>query len=239
MKTQYGQYAGAERLNAGSEPSDQTMAMRTQFRDRSEAGQLLAEKLVAYANRRDVIVLALPRGGVPVAAEVARRLDAPLDLVVVRKLGLPGEKELAMGAIATGGVRVLNREVVDSLRVPDKVIDTVTAQEQRELERRERTYRDDRPPPVVKNRTVILVDDGIATGSTMFAAIAAVRNRGAGCIVVATPTISRGTYEEMREVADEVVAVIVPDAFNGVGQWYADFSQTTDDEVRRLLGSVD
>ena len=213
--------------------------MRTSFRNRSEAGQRLAEKLEAYANRPEVLVLALPRGGVPVAAEVARRLHAPLDVVVVRKLGLPGEKELAMGAIASGGMRVLNHEVVDSFQVSDKVIDTVTAQEQLELKRREQAYRGDRPPPEVRKRTVLLVDDGIATGSTMFAAIASLRKRGAGRIVVATPTVSASTYDEMREVADEVVAVMVPEEFYGVGQWYEDFSQTTDDEVRRLLESVD
>jgi predicted phosphoribosyltransferase len=209
--------------------------MRRQFRDRREAGELLAEKLVGFANRSDVMVLALPRGGVPVAAEVARRLHVSLDVVVVRKLGLPGQQELAIGAIATGGVRVLNREVVDSLRVPDKVIDKVAAREQRELERRERAYRGDRPPAEVRGKTVILVDDGIATGSTMFAAIAALRKLGADHIVVGTPTIARGTYEAMRVVADEVMAVLVPEDFFGVGQWYEDFSQTTDEEVSELL----
>jgi putative phosphoribosyl transferase len=209
--------------------------MRRQFRDRREAGQLLAKKLAEYANRPDLLVLALPRGGVPVAAEVARRLHASLDVVVVRKLGLPGQKELAIGAIASGGVRVLNREVVDSLRLPDHVIETVAAQEQAELERRELVYRGNRPPVDVRKKTVILVDDGIATGSTMFAAIAALRKRGADRIVVGTPTIARGTYEAMRVVADEVVAVIVPEDFFGVGQWFEDFSQTTDEEVRELL----
>lgn len=211
--------------------------MRTSFRNRLEAGQRLAEKLTAYANRADVLVLALPRGGVPVAAEVARRLLAPLDVVVVRKLGLPGEKELAMGAIASGGVRVLNHGLVASCQVSDQVIDTIAAQERLELERRERAYRGDRPPPEVRARTVLLVDDGIATGSTMFAAIASLRKRGAGRIVVATPTVSASTYDEMREVADEVVAVLVPEEFHGVGQWYEDFTQTTDDEVCRLLAS--
>ena len=170
------------------------------------------------------------------AAEVARGLRAPLDVLVVRKLGLPGQQELAIGAIASGGVRVLNREVVDSLRLPDKVIESVAAREILELERRERAYRDDRPPAEVRQKTVILVDDGVATGSTMFAAIAALRKRGAGRIVVATPTIARETLESMRVVADEVAAVMVPENFFGVGQWYDDFSQTTDEEVREVLG---
>jgi putative phosphoribosyl transferase len=209
--------------------------MRRQFRDRREAGRLLAEKLAGYANQSDVLVLALPRGGVPVAAEVARRLRVMLDLLVVRKLGLPGQPELAVGAIAAGGVRVLNREVVDSLRVPEHVIEKVAAQELRELQRRERAYRGDKPPVDVRGKTVILVDDGVATGSTMFAAIAALRQLDAKRIVVGTPTIARGTFESMRVVADEVAAVIVPEDFFGVGQWYEDFSQTTDEEVRDLL----
>lgn len=210
--------------------------MNARFHDRTEAGELLADKLESYVDKPDLIVLALPRGGVPVAARVAKRLHAPLDVFVVRKLGLPGHPELAMGAIATGGVRVLNGDVIDSLRVPDEVINAVTAEEYQELQRRERSYRDDLPPPEVEGKTVIIVDDGIATGSTMFAAIAALRQLNAGRIVVATPTIARSTFEYLRKYADEVVSVIVPEEFSGVGQWYEDFSQTTDEEVHQLLG---
>jgi putative phosphoribosyl transferase len=213
--------------------------MRTQFLDRSEAGKLLAENLSAYVNRDDVIVLALPRGGVPVAAEVAKKLNAPMDVFLVRKLGLPGHPELAMGAIASGGVRVLNRDVVDGLRVPPIVIDAVADQEQAELMRRERAYRDDLPAPDVEGKTVIVVDDGIATGSTMLAAVAALRQLDAARIVVAAPVIAGLTYYEMRRAADDVAAVIVPEKFHGVGQWYEDFSQTTDDEVRQLLAQAD
>ena len=210
--------------------------MRTQFRDRTEAGELLAERLAGYANQPDVIVLALPRGGVPVGAQVAKKLNVPLDVFVVRKLGLPGHPELAMGAIATGGVRVFNGDVVNAFRIPDEVINAVTAAEYQELQRRERSYRDDLPPPEVEGKTVIVVDDGIATGSTMMAAISALRQLNAGRIVVAAPTIARTTYDHLRADCDEVVAVIVPAEFYGVGQWYQDFSQTTDEEVQQLLG---
>ncbi len=195
----------------------------------------MAGKLTVYANRPDVLVLALPRGGVPVAAQVASALGVPLDVFVVRKLGFPGQPELAMGAIATGGVRVLNRDIVDSFRISDEVIDAVAANEGQELERRERVYRDDLPAPIVRGKTVILVDDGIATGSTMIAAAAALRRLEAGRIVVAVPTIARTTFRQIADVADEVVAVILPEEFYGVGQSYEDFSQTTDEEVRRLL----
>ena len=209
--------------------------MRTQFHDRDEAGRLLAEKLTAYANRPDVLILGLPRGGVPVAAQVAMRLNAPLDVFVVRKLGFPGHPELAMGAIATGGIRVLNPEVVVSLQVPDDVIEAVAAKEQDELKRRERVYRNDLPAPDVRGKTVILVDDGVATGSTMIAAVAALRQSEAGRIVVATPTIAATTLQQMCEIADDVAAVIVPEEFYDVGQSYENFPQTTDDEVRELL----
>ena len=206
------------------------------FRDRTEAGELLAEALASYAHQPDIVVLALPRGGVPVGAQVAKKLGAPLDVFVVRKLGLPGHPELAMGAIASGGVRVFNGDLIDSLRIPDDVINAVTAKEYEELLRRERSYRDDLPAPEVEGKTVIVVDDGIATGSTMFAAIAALRQLNAGRIVVATPTIAKSTFDYLQKHADEVVAVIVPEEFSGVGQWYEDFSQTTDEEVHRLLG---
>ena len=206
-----------------------------QFRNRTEAGQILAERLTDYANRTDVIVIALPRGGLPVAYEVARSLNAPLDVFVVRKLGVPGHEELAMGAIATGGVRVLNRAVVESLLIPEAVINRVAARELRELERRERAYRDDRPAPEVQGRTVILVDDGIATGATMRAAVAALRQMEAARIIVATPTCALDTARKMGPEVDEVVTVTAPARFRGVGEWYEDFSQTTDDEVRELL----
>lgn len=212
--------------------------MKTQFRDRTEAGELLAEQLIAYANRPDVLVLALPRGGVPVAAPVAHKLNAPLDIFVVRKLGLPGHPELAMGAIASGGVRIFNGEVINSLRISDEVINDVTAEEFQELQRRERLYRGDLPGPEVEGKTVIIVDDGIATGSTMFAAISALRQLNAGRIVVAAPTVARSTYDYLRKYADVVVAVMVPEVFYGVGQWYEDFSQTTDEEVKKLLAQA-
>jgi predicted phosphoribosyltransferase len=212
--------------------------MKMQFRDRNEAGALLAEKLTAYANQPDVIVLALPRGGVPVGAQVARKLSAPFDVFVVRKLGLPGHPELAMGAIASGGVRVFNGDVINALRIPDDVINAVTAEEYQELKRREQSYRDDLPPPEVEGKTVIIVDDGIATGSTMAAAISALRQLNVGRVVVAAPTIARSTYYYLRKNANDVVAVIVPDEFYGVGQWYEDFSQTSDEEVHRLLAEM-
>ena len=206
--------------------------MKTQFFNRTEAGQFLAENLSAYANRDDVLVLALPRGGVPVAAEVAKRLNAPLDVFVVRKLGLPGHPELAMGAIASGGVRVFNGEVMNAFRIPDEVVNAVSAEELIELQRREKAYRADLPPPEVEGKTIILVDDGIATGSTMLAAVAALRQLNAARIVVAAPVIAASTYYEIRRAADDVAAVIVPENFYAVGQWYEDFSQTSDDEVR-------
>src|SRR5512135_1526004 len=209
--------------------------MPTAFRDRTEAGQLLAEKLSAYAGRPDVLVLALPRGGVPVAYEVARALGVPLDVFLVRKLGVPGHEELAMGAIASGGVCVLNDDVVQALNIPGRVIEAVAARERRELERRERAYRGGRPAPEVRGRAVILVDDGLATGSTMRAAVAALRRRGPARIIVAVPTAAPSTCEEFRHEADECVCDITPDPFYAVGLWYEDFSHTTDDEVRELL----
>lgn len=209
--------------------------MMMRFRNRVEAGQMLAKRLAKYVNRPEVLVLALPRGGVPVGFEVAQALNAPLDVFVVRKLGVPGHEELAMGAIASGGVRVLNGSVVEGLNIPDDLIDAVAAQESQELERRERAYRDDRSAPDVQGRTVILVDDGIATGSTMKAAVEALRQLEAGRIVVAAPTAALSTVREMRGDVDELVAVMTPADFMGVGQWYEDFSQTTDEEVRELL----
>jgi erythromycin esterase-like protein/predicted phosphoribosyltransferase len=205
------------------------------FRDRRDAGRLLAAKLAAYANRPDVLVLALPRGGVPVAYEVARALGAPLDVFVVRKLGIPGYEELAMGAVATGGARVLNRQIVERLGIPDYLIEAVAAREQQELARRERLYRGGRPPPDVRGRTVILVDDGLATGATMQAAIEALRLQQPARIVVAVPTASPETCEEMKAKADEVICAMTPEPFHAVGLWYEDFSQTTDEEVRSLL----
>jgi putative phosphoribosyl transferase len=208
------------------------------FRDRKEAGQRLAAALSEYANRPDVLVLALPRGGVPVAYEVARALNVPMDIFLVRKLGVPGREELAMGAIATGGVRVLNEDVVSYLRIPDDVIDDVSSKELRELERRERTYRGDRPPPDVRGKTVILIDDGLATGSTMRAAAAALRQQQPARIVVAVPVSAPQTCDEYRMGVDEIVCAVMPEPFQSVGQWYLDFSQTTDEEVSDLLNAA-
>jgi predicted phosphoribosyltransferase len=210
--------------------------MTQRFRNRREAGQLLAQRLSAYADRTDVLVLALPRGGVPVAYEVARALRAPLDIFVVRKLGVPGHEELAMGAIATGGICVLNDDVVGALKIPMRVISKIAARERRELERREQLYRDLRPAPDVYGRTVILVDDGLATGSTMRAAVAALRRLGPGQILVAAPAASPATCAELREEADDCVCNMTPEPFRAVGLCYDDFSQTTDEEVRNLLG---
>ena len=205
------------------------------YRNRSEAGKYLAAQLVHYADRDDVLVLALPRGGVPVAFEVAQALGAPLDVFLVRKLGVPGHEELAMGAIATGGVRVLNDDVVEYLLIPDSVIDSVAADELRELKRRERAYRGSRPEPDVRGKTVILVDDGLATGSTMRAAAAALRQQNPARIVVAVPVSAPDTCDEYRMGVDEIICAALPQRFLGVGRWYQDFSQTTDEEVRTLL----
>jgi len=212
--------------------------MKTQFFNRTEAGQFLAEDLSNYANRENVVVLALPRGGVPVAAEVAKKLNAPLDVFVARKLGLPGHPELAMGAIASGGVRVFNGEVVNALRIPDEVIDAVSAEELAELQRREKVYRAGLPSLDVEGKTIIVVDDGIATGSTMLAAVSALRQLNADRIVVAAPVIAASSYREIQRKADEVAAVMVPERFDAVGQWYEDFSQTSDEEVRYLLAQA-
>jgi len=205
------------------------------FRDRREAGCFLARKLRAYAGRSDVLVLALPRGGVPVAFEVARALHAPLDVFLVRKLGLPGQEELAMGAIASGGVRVLNEDVVRALAIPDDVVETAATEEQQELERRERAYRGGRPAPEVRDRTIILIDDGLATRTTMRAAVSALRQRGPARIVIAVPVGSPETCAEFQDEADEAICAVTPDPFYAVGLWYRDFSQTTDEEVHDLL----
>ena len=208
------------------------------FQDRREAGRMLASRLSAYADRPDVVVLALPRGGVPVAYEVAKALHAPMDVFLVRKLGVPGHEEYAMGAMASGGVRVLNRDVVEALHIPNEVVEQVIAREQRELERREREYRGDRPFPDLRGKTVILVDDGLATGSTMLAAVMALRQKQPARIVVAVPVGSPETCDAFRDHVDEIVCAITPDPLYGVGLWYTDFSQTTDDEVRKLLAQV-
>jgi predicted phosphoribosyltransferase len=205
------------------------------FRDRTEAGRLLATKLARFADRPDVIVLALPRGGVPVASEVAHALGAPLDVFVVRKLGVPGHSELAMGAVATGGVRVLNEDVVRALGIADVAIEAVARRELAELARRERLYRGERPPPDVRGRTVVLVDDGLATGATMLAAVEALRRQEPARIVVAVPTGASDTCEALRDKADDVVCAVMPEPFHAVGAWYRDFSQTSDDEVRNRL----
>jgi predicted phosphoribosyltransferase len=209
--------------------------METIFSNRAEAGQLLAEKLGKYAGRDDVIVLGLPRGGVPVAYEVARRLGVPLDVFIVRKLGVPGFEELALGAIASGGVRVLNEDVVRALPKANELIESVTTRELAELGRREQIYRDGRPAPDIGGRTVILVDDGLATGATMRAAVAALRQLGAAKIVVAVPVGAADTCREIEQEVDETVCAMAPEWFQAVGQFYEDFSQTSDDEVRELL----
>lgn len=205
------------------------------FRDRTEAGQQLAAMLDAYAHRSDVLVLGLPRGGVPVAYEVARALAAPLDIIVVRKLGVPYEPELAMGAIALGGIRVLNTDIVAELRIPIEVVEAVTAEQQRELTRRERLYRGDRPQPDIRGRTVILVDDGIATGATIRAAIATVRQQQPARIVVAVPVAAAYTCDELRKEVDEIVCALAPESLYGIGFWYEQFPQLSDDTVRDLL----
>jgi putative phosphoribosyl transferase len=205
------------------------------FRDRRDAGRRLAAELSDYAGQSDVLVLALPRGGVPVAYEVARALHAPLDVFMGRKLGVPGYEELAMGAIAAGGLRVLDEELLRMLDMPRDVIERVTATEMSELERRERQYRGNRPAPDVRGRTVILIDDGLATGSTMRAAIAALRKEGAKRIVVAVPVAPPETCEALRAQVDDIVCAVTPEPFRAVGLWYSDFRQTTDEEVRDLL----
>lgn len=207
------------------------------FQNRAQAGQMLAAKLALFADRNDVIVLALPRGGVPIGYEVAQALHAPLDVFVVRKLGVPGQEELAMGAIASGGAIVVNEDVVRFLQIDQPVIECVAEHEFKELERREREYRGDRPKPDVHNRTVILVDDGLATGSTMRAAVRALRNFEPARIIVATPTASRRTRDELRREVSDCVCVDTPDPFYAVGQYYDDFSQVTDDQVREFLDS--
>jgi putative phosphoribosyl transferase len=208
---------------------------RILFRDRREAGRELSERLLDLADRPGLLVLALPKGGVPVAFEVARALRAPLDALVVRKLGFPGHEELAMGAIASGDIRIINEDLVRAAELSDEQIAAVAAEEQRELERQERELRDGAPPPEVEGRTVVLVDDGLATGSTMRAAIAALRAQGAGAIVVGVPTASPEACGALVRDADDVVCARTPQPFRAVGAWYENFEQVTDEEVRRLL----
>jgi predicted phosphoribosyltransferase len=205
------------------------------FTDRKEAGRNLAEALSAYADKKDVLVLALPRGGVPVAYEVAKSLHVPMDLWIVRKLGVPGHEELAMGALAGGGLYVLNDEVIDLLRIGRNIIDDVMAHEKEELERRNRLYRQGRPPPDVEGKTVIVIDDGLATGATMRAAVISLRQAGATRIIVAVPVGAPSTCEDLEEEADKVICLFTPEPFYGVGVWYDDFSQTMDKEVQSLL----
>jgi putative phosphoribosyl transferase len=212
--------------------------MELPYKNRSEAGRELANALQPYANRPDVLVLGLPRGGVPVAYQVAKSLNAPMDLMLVRKLGLPGQEELAMGAIATGGIRVLNAEVLQGLGISEAQIEQVAAVELRELRRRERIYRDDRPIPEVRGRCVILIDDGLATGATMQAAIAALRQQKPSEILVAIPVAPPDTVASLQQQADAVICLAMPEPFFAVGVWYADFAQVTDAEVRELLGEI-
>ena len=210
--------------------------MTYRFPDRAAAGRLLAGQLRRYAHRQDVLVLALPRGGVPVAFEIAQALDAPLDVMVVRKLGVPGYEELALGAVAPGGMRVINEEIVRELAIPAARIEAIAARQHAELVRRERIYRGERPPAEIAGRTVILVDDGLATGSTMHAAVAAVRQHSPARIAVAVPVVALESCEAFQAAVDEIVWLLAPEPFDSVGMWYQDFRPTTDEEVRMLLG---
>lgn len=205
------------------------------FLDRADAGRALANELTAYKNKPDAIVLALPRGGVPVGYEIATALHLPLDVILVRKLGMPGHEELAMGAIADGNVQVLNEDIVQGFNIQPLTIAEVAAEERIELKRRQKAYRQDKPPPVIEGRTVILVDDGCATGANMKAAVQAVTKQHPARIVVALPVVSDSAYEMLREIADEVICVDIPDPFYGVGAFYRKFTQTTDAEVKALL----
>lgn len=208
---------------------------RSRFKDRTDAGKALAMRLEKYANRSDVIVLGLPRGGVPVAYEVAKVLHVPLDICLVRKLGVPAHKELAMGAIASGGVRILNYDVVSWLGISGQSIDEVAARELKELQRRDRAYRGDRPQPDLRDRTIILVDDGLATGSTMRAAIAVLKPQHPGRVIVAVPVAPLETVRELSTEVDEVECLMTPESFYAIGLWYENFAQTTDEEVRECL----
>jgi putative phosphoribosyl transferase len=205
------------------------------FADRHDAGRRLGAALNPYAGHGDLLVLALPRGGVPVGFHVAQALGAPLEVFIVRKLGFPGQPELAMGAVASGGIRVLNQDVVRQFAIPDSVLDRVAAQEQHEIERRERDYRGNRPWPDLSGKTVILVDDGIATGSSMLAASRAVRAQQPARVVIAVPVAAASTLEQLRHQVDDIVCLVVPDSFFAVGEWYDDLNQTSDEEVRALL----
>ncbi|RPI94486.1 MAG: phosphoribosyltransferase [Chloroflexi bacterium] len=207
----------------------------TQFKDRRDAGRVLAQKLSAYADRSDVIVLALPRGGVPVAYEVALALNAPLDIFIVRKLGLPGREELAIGAIASGEVRVLNEDIIHALNLPEEMINHVAQQELQELGRREQNYRGDRPTPDVHDKTIILVDDGLATGASMRAAVTGLRAGSPARIVIAVPTAAPETCDAFKFEVDEMICAMTPEPFDGVGRWYEDFSQITDEQVHTFL----
>lgn len=212
--------------------------MSTRFRNREDAGKQLAERLVRFANRPNLIVLALPRGGVPVGFQIAKRLDAPLDVFCVRKLGLPGHEEFAIGAIASGGAQVLNGETVEPLKISDTTIETIAARERVELERRERLYRGNEGPIELRGRSVIMVDDGIATGATVRAAISAIRQQEPLCLIVAAPVASPSIVRGIRQEVDDAVFVIAPEHFASVGEWYEDFEPTTDQEVRDLLAKA-
>jgi putative phosphoribosyl transferase len=209
--------------------------MGTLFEDRFDAGRILAKQLCHHAGNPSVLVLALPRGGVPVAFEIAQALDAPLDVFIVRKLGVPGCEELAMGAIASGGVRVLNEDVIRQLNIPESAIEVVAAEEAQELSRREKMYRGDREPVQIQQRTVILVDDGLATGASMRAAVRALRRQNPASITVAVPVASREICNKLRAEVDELVCGVTPEPFYAVGTWYSNFIQTTDEEVGHLL----
>jgi predicted phosphoribosyltransferase len=212
---------------------------RLLYQDRTEAGQRLAASLVAYANCQNALVLALPRGGVPVAYEVARALHVPLDVFLVRKLGVPGQEELALGALASGGIRVLNKDIVQRTGIPARDIDAITAREQLELARREQLYRGCRPFPTVEHRTIILVDDGLATGATMRAAVRAIRQREPSYLIVAVPVAALSACIELGDEADETICLRTPDPFYGVGAWYRNFDQTSDQTVHDLLADAE
>jgi putative phosphoribosyl transferase len=222
-------------MGAGQHQDQEKEGKMTPFRDRRDAGRKLAQELLHYANRSDVTILALPRGGVPVAFEVALALNDPLDILIVRKLGLPGQEELAIGAIASGGIRILNDDIIRILNIPEEVINIVVRQELQELERREQSYRGERPAPEVRDRTIILVDDGLATGASMRAAVAGLRAQHPARIVVAVPTAAREVCDAFNHEVDEVVCVMTPEPFFGVGRWYEDFRQISDEDVRILL----